>query len=149
MKFCTLQRGEAEERTDLLSEPLDVQGLDVASVEQDRSSRGVVEPLDEAYDCRLSRSGGTDQSCRLAGGEVDSQALEDRHSRSGGVVELDVPEADGSLARLGLEAVLAEGVDGGDSVNGLVELGAGSSGVLREESKVGKYQNQSGREGAC
>lgn len=54
-------------------------------------------------------------------------------------MELDVPKADVTLARLGLEAVLAEGVDGRDSVDCLVELGAGSSGVLREKSQVGKY----------
>lgn len=139
MDLYTLRREKVKGRTNLLSKPLDVQGLDVPSVEQDRSSRGVVEPLDKADDRRLSRSRRANQGGRLSGGEVDRQALEDRHSRSGGVVEFDVPKADVTLARLGLEAVRAEGVDGRDSVDGLVELGAGSSGVLQERSKVGKY----------
>ena len=102
--------------TDLLTEPADVEVLDVVPVELDRALGRVVESLEEADSGRLAcllkleekekqqqqhyfsvlenstAARGTDKGERLAGGDRDGEALEDGHLGALGVVEEDTLE---------------------------------------------------------
>jgi len=69
--------GEEEGRklTNLLSKPVDVQSLDVSSIELHRSGDGVVESFDESHNGGLSRSRGSDESSGVSSFEVNGQSL--------------------------------------------------------------------------
>jgi hypothetical protein len=105
-----------EGRTDVLTKPLYVELSKIDSVEQDPTSNGIVEPLGERDDSRLSASGASDESGSLASRERDGEtvALEDGHSRPRRVVEEDVLKLKVTDALGRLETLLGERVDGGN-----------------------------------
>ncbi|GJC95043.1 hypothetical protein ColKHC_03869 [Colletotrichum higginsianum] len=112
----------------LLAEPAQVQGADVVAVEVDGAAHGVVEALDEADDGALAGAGGADQGGGLAGGDVQGHVLHDGDLGAGRVDVLDVLEADGALDGVELDAVVGGGVERGDAVDGVVDLGGGGDG---------------------
>jgi hypothetical protein len=99
-----------------LTKPLYVELSKIDSVEQDPTSNGIVEPLGERDDSRLSASGASDESGSLASRERDGEtvALEDGHSRPRRVVEEDVLKLKVTDALGRLETLLGERVDGGN-----------------------------------
>jgi len=69
------RRKRQRKLTNLLSQPVHVQSLDVSSVQPDGSRDGVVESFDESDDGGLSRSRGSDESSGVSSFEVNGQSL--------------------------------------------------------------------------
>ena len=78
---------------------------------------------------RNSTHGGLNILDGLAGGEVDGKVLDDRHSRTRRVIEVDVLERDLADTFLRLETVGGRGVNSRNAIDGLVELSRGTAGL--------------------
>lgn len=121
--------GGSEERrlltdeTNLRTKPLDIQLLEINTVETDNAGERVVEALDERDAGRLAGARCTNKGARLAGREGQAEVLHDGHIGPGGVVEVDALERDLAYDLLGLETSRVGGVDGWDAVHGGVQLG--------------------------
>ena len=143
------QRRLLGDKTDLRTKPPNVEVFEVHAVELDNTRKGVIEPLDEGNDGGLPRTRRTDECSGLAGGEVDGKVLDDRHSRTRRVVEIDVLERDLADTFLRLETVRRRGVNGRNAIDGLVELGRGTAG-LRDRLHLGcKKSEREGTDEDC
>lgn len=111
-----MQLGVQRRPTDVLSKPLQIEGTDIDPIQENSAANGVVEPLRQSDDSRLSASGASDESCTLSGREGDGEAvaLENGDFGSGWVVEEDVFKLDVADALGGLETFLGERVDDRD-----------------------------------
>lgn len=82
---------------DLPPEPFHVQVLQIIPVKRDGAGKWVVKPLDQRDRSGLSRPRRAHESDGHSGLDLQSQVFQDRNVRSGGIVEFDVLEGDGTL----------------------------------------------------
>ncbi len=116
------KHGLLRHETDLRSEPLQVQVMNVDTIQAHRASERIIEPFDKRDDGRFARSRSTYERCRLACWERKAEVLDDLDVRARRVIEVNILEGNFANDFARLKAFFAGRINRRDTIYGGVEL---------------------------
>lgn len=123
------------DQSHLLSQPPQVQLGNVVSVDVDGALNRVIEAFNQTNNGTLAGTGGTDKGGHLPGRNSKTHVIHDGDLGTRWVDMLDVGQANVTLDTIQLDAIICSGIQRGDSVNSVEDLG-GRSDSVREGLSV-------------
>ena len=117
------------DKTDLPTQPLDVQLTKVDTIKLDAARERIIEALYERNNSGLPRTRSTDEGARLPSWEMKAEIPDNRDIRARGVVKVNIFEGDFTNEAFRLKTLGALRVDVGDTIDSRPEFRSSTTSV--------------------